>query len=250
MSNPEQESEPIRIALVDDQPLLRAGFAMLIGSQEDMSVAWQASDGDEVLDLARQKPVDIILMDVQMARVNGIAATEEVLPEFPETKVIMLTTFDDHNFVHGAISAGASGFLLKDVEPEELLSAIRTVHSGEAVLSPRITAQVLQQVRSEDNSGENPSSHTAAVAQSSTDAAITPPSAKLTPREMDILRLLALGYSNTEISQEEFVSMATVKTHVRHVLTKTGSRDRVQAVLYAYTHGVVTVEELLSHPQG
>jgi len=92
MSNPEQESEPIRIALVDDQPLLRAGFAMLIGSQEDMSVVWQASDGDEVLDLARQKPVDIILMDVQMARVNGIAATEEVLPEFPETKVIMLTT--------------------------------------------------------------------------------------------------------------------------------------------------------------
>ena len=117
MSNPEQESEPIRIALVDDQPLLRAGFAMLIGSQEDMSVVWQASDGDEVLDLARQAPVDIILMDVQMARVNGIAATEEVLPEFPETKVIMLTTFDDHNFVHGAISAGASGFLLKDVEP-------------------------------------------------------------------------------------------------------------------------------------
>lgn len=162
MSNPEQESEPIRIALVDDQPLLRAGFAMLIGSQEDMSVVWQASDGDEVLDLARQKPVDIILMDVQMARVNGIAATEEVLPEFPETKVIMLTTFDDHNFVHSAISAGASGFLLKDVEPEELLSAIRTVHSGEAVLSPRITAQVLQQVRSEEG-GDSRKAHSASA---------------------------------------------------------------------------------------
>lgn len=250
MSNPEQEPEPIRIALVDDQPLLRAGFAMLIGSQEDMSVVWQASDGDEVLDLARQEPVDIILMDVQMARVNGIAATEEVLPEFPDTKVIMLTTFDDHNFVHGAISAGASGFLLKDVEPEELLSAIRTVHSGEAVLSPRITAQVLQQVRSEDSGEEHSASHTAAAAQSGSDPATTSPSAELTPREMDILRLMALGYSNTEISEEEFVSMATVKTHVRHVLTKTGSRDRVQAVLYAYTHGVVTVEELLSHPQG
>ncbi|ERS41473.1 MULTISPECIES: response regulator transcription factor [Corynebacterium] len=253
MSNPEQESEPIRIALVDDQPLLRAGFAMLIGSQEDMSVVWQASDGDEVLDLARQKPVDIILMDVQMARVNGIAATEEVLPEFPETKVIMLTTFDDHNFVHSAISAGASGFLLKDVEPEELLSAIRTVHSGEAVLSPRITAQVLQQVRSEeggDSRKAHSASHTAAAAQPGATTATAPPSAELTPREMDILRLMALGYSNTEISEEEFVSMATVKTHVRHVLTKTGSRDRVQAVLYAYTHGVVTVEELLSHPQG
>ncbi|MBK4167212.1 response regulator [Corynebacterium macginleyi] len=241
MSNPEQEPEPIRIAVVDDQPLLRAGFAMLIGSQEDLSVVWQASDGDEVLDLARQEPVDIILMDVQMARVNGIAATEEVLPVSPNTKVIMLTTFDDQNFVHGAISAGASGFLLKDVEPEELLSAIRTVHSDEAVLSPRITAQVLQQVRGKDCGKDNPVSHSAATG---------PPAAELTPREMDILRLMALGYSNTEIAEEEFVSMATVKTHVRHVLTKTESRDRVRAVLYAYTHGIVTVEELLSHPQG
>ena len=149
MTNSEQPARshaaPIRIGLVDDQPLVRAGFAMLLGSQEDLDVAWQASDGDEVLDLARAQPADIVLMDVQMARVNGIAATERLLPEFPDTQVIMLTTFDDQNFVHGAISAGASGFLLKDVEPEDLLAAIRTVHSGEAVLSPRITAQVLQQ---------------------------------------------------------------------------------------------------------
>ena len=134
MTNSEQPARshaaPIRIGLVDDQPLVRAGFAMLLGSQEDLDVAWQASDGDEVLDLARAQPADIVLMDVQMARVNGIAATERLLPEFPDTQVIMLTTFDDQNFVHGAISAGASGFLLKDVEPEDLLAAIRTVHSA------------------------------------------------------------------------------------------------------------------------
>ena len=247
MTNPEQPTGapagPIRIGLVDDQPLVRAGFAMLLGSQEDLDVAWQASDGDEVLDLARAQPADIVLMDVQMARVNGIAATERLLPEFPDTQVIMLTTFDDQNFVHGAISAGASGFLLKDVEPEELLAAIRTVHSGEAVLSPRITAQVLQQLRSEQSAAQ-PDSHATPVAT----AATAPPAEDLTPRELDVLKLIALGYSNTEIAECEFVSMATVKTHVRHILTKTGSRDRVHAVLYALTLGVVSVEELLSHP--
>ena len=134
MSNPEQEPEPIRIALVDDQPLLRAGFAMLLGSQEDLDVAWQASDGDEVLDLARAQPADIVLMDVQMARVNGIAATERLLPEFPNTQVIMLTTFDDQNFVHGAISAGASGFLLKDVPPELLVAEGSTGTSASSEL--------------------------------------------------------------------------------------------------------------------
>lgn len=246
MTNPKQPPSsyrgPIRIGLVDDQPLVRAGFAMLLGSQEDLEVIWQASDGDEVLDLARAHPADIVLMDVQMARINGIAATERLLPEFPETQVIMLTTFDDQNFVHGAISAGASGFLLKDVEPEELLSAIRTVYSGEAVLSPRITAQVLQQLRTEQSTKPASPSTPAAA------AAVTPPAVDLTPRELDVLKLIALGYSNTEISECEFVSMATVKTHVRHILTKTGSRDRVHAVLYALTHGVVSVEELLSHP--
>ena len=247
MTNPEQPTGapagPIRIGLVDDQPLVRAGFAMLLGSQEDLDVAWQASDGDEVLDLARAQPADIVLMDVQMSRVNGIAATERLLPEFPDTQVIMLTTFDDQNFVHGAISAGASGFLLKDVEPEELLAAIRTVHSGEAVLSPRITAQVLQQLRSEQSAAQPDSPATPVAA-----AATAPPAEDLTPRELDVLKLMALGYSNTEIAECEFVSMATVKPHVRHILTKTGSRDRVHAVLYALTHGVVSVEELLSHP--
>ena len=247
MTNPAQpacsHTGPIHIGLVDDQPLVRAGFAMLLGSQEDLEVAWQASDGDEVLDLARAQPADIVLMDVQMTRVNGIAATERLLPEFPETQVIMLTTFDDQDFVHGAISAGASGFLLKDVEPEELLAAIRTVHSGEAVLSPRITAQVLQQLRSEQAASNPPANQVEPAA-----APTVPPSADLTPRELDVLKLMALGYSNTEIAECEFVSMATVKTHVRHILTKTGSRDRVHAVLYALTHGVVSVEELLSHP--
>ncbi|MDU5018292.1 MAG: response regulator transcription factor, partial [Corynebacterium sp.] len=196
MTTPEQPTGapagPIRIGLVDDQPLVRAGFAMLLGSQEDLDVAWQASDGDEVLDLARAQPADIVLMDVQMSRVNGIAATERLLPEFPDTQVIMLTTFDDQNFVHGAISAGASGFLLKDVEPEELLAAIRTVHSGEAVLSPRITAQVLQQLRSEQSAAQPDSPATPVAA-----AATAPPAEDLTPRELDVLKLMALGHSNT-----------------------------------------------------
>ena len=213
MTNPEQPigapGGPIRIGLVDDQPLVRAGFAMLLGSQEDLDVAWQASDGDEVLDLARAQPADIVLMDVQMARVNGIAATERLLPEFPDTQVIMLTTFDDQNFVHGAISAGASGFLLKDVEPEELLAAIRTVHSGEAVLSPRITAQVLQQLRSEQSAAQ-PDLHATPVAA----AATAPPAEDLTPRELDVLKLMALGYSNTEIAECEFVSMALSLIHI------------------------------------
>ncbi|WP_413464506.1 response regulator [Corynebacterium sp. 22KM0430] len=206
---------------------------MLVNSQEDMEVCWDVNDGDQV---PGQEPVDVVLMDVQMARVDGITATENLLREQPSTKVIMLTTFDDHEFVRGAIDAGASGFLLKDAQPEELLRAVRVVHSGEAILAPKVTANILRDV--------------AAVTSGASISATVSTVEELTQRETHVLRLMALGLNNQEIAEHEFVSMATVKTHVRHILMKTCSRDRVQAVLFAYRRGVVTPEELLNHPHG
>ncbi|MGP6172930.1 response regulator [Corynebacterium sp. A21] len=228
----------IRIGLVDDQPLVRAGFAMLIGSQDDMSVRWQAGDGAEI-PAPGAGDVDIVLMDVQMPQVDGITATRELLRNNEGVRVIMLTTFDDEEFVGGAIEGGASGFLLKDAQPEELLAAIRTVHRGDAVLAPKVTAQVLDRLRRpEIPAATAPSPH--------------PGLLDLTPREREILQLMAQGYNNDEIAEAEFVSMATVKTHVRHILMKTGSRDRVHAVLFAYRTGLVSPGELLGrdHPQG
>lgn len=228
----------VRIGLVDDQPLVGAGFAMLIGSQDDMSVSWQAGDGAEIPQPGAGD-ADIVLMDVQMPRVDGITATRGLLQAGGGARVIMLTTFDDERFVDGAIEAGASGFLLKDAQPEELLAAIRTVHRGDAVLAPKVTAQVLDRLRRPGRAGiPDPSPHPALL--------------ELTPREREILQLIALGYSNDEIVRAEFVSMATVKTHVRHILMKTGSRDRVHAVLFAYRSGLVGPADLLGrdHPQG
>lgn len=227
----------ITVGLVDDQPLVRAGFAMLLGSQDDLEVLWQAGDGAEV---PGQPEVDVVLMDVQMPRVDGITATRALLARDGHVKVVMLTTFDDREFVKGAIEAGASGFLLKDAEPEELLAAVRTVAAGDAVLAPRVTARVLRELRTP------PTSTPPVPAVEPDEQAL----GELTPRERDILRLIALGYSNDELAAEEFVSMATVKTHVRHILMKTASRDRVHAVLFAYRHGLVTVDELLAHPRG
>ena len=222
----------ISVGLVDDQPLVRTGFAMLINSQDDMETSWEASDGAEV---PTQTHADIVLMDVQMPKVNGIEATRALLRSDADTKVIMLTTFDDQDFVSGAIEAGASGFLLKDAQPEELLHAIRLVYAGQAVLAPKATARVLGMLK---NQG--------------VDKHVEPPDQgvldELTPREHEGLRLIALGLSNEEIAVAEYVSMATVKTHVRHILMKTNSRDRVQAVLCAYRNGLVTTEELLRHP--
>lgn len=224
-------SEVIRVGLADDQPLVRAGFGMLVGSQDDMEVVWEVSDGDEVAAAAAARPADVVLMDVQMLRMDGIAAARALLASDESVRIIMLTTFDDAEFVRGAIEAGASGFLLKDATPDELLHAVRTVYEGDAVLAPKVTAQVMKMWRPKASESE------------SIDAG-------LTPRESEILKHIARGLTNEEIAAAEFVSMATVKTHVRHILMKTGSRDRVQAVLFAFRTGLVTVDELLRHPQG
>lgn len=219
----------ITVALVDDQPLVRAGFSMLVGSQDDMEVAWQAGDGDDV---PGREAADVVLMDIRMPSVGGIEATRALLAEHPDTRVIMLTTFDERDLVLGALDAGASGFLLKDADPDELLSAIRAVDGGDAVLAPKVTRHVIGAAQAPEHQ------------EATRNEALLE---RLTPREVEILRLVALGYSNDEIAEAESLSPATVKTHVHRILFKTDSRDRVHAVLFAFRAGLVGVGELLGH---
>ncbi|MFD1813467.1 response regulator [Rhodococcus gannanensis] len=218
----------IRVALVDDQQLVRAGFRMVIDSQDDMDVVLEASDGAQALRELERVAVDVVLMDVQMPNVDGIEATRVLAARESSPKVVMLTTFDNDDYVVGAISAGASGFLLKDADPEELLDAIRTVDSGDAVIAPRSTRRLLQH-----------------VGPLLAGTAARPQLPDLTPREVEILEAMAHGLSNGEIAVKFTVSEATVKTHVGRVLSKTGSRDRVQAVVFAYSCGLVRPEDLL-----
>lgn len=222
---------PIRIGIVDDQQLVRAGFRMVIDSQPDMSVVVEASDGVQALEALSRTPVDVVLMDVQMPRMDGIAATRALTALESSPKVVVLTTFDNDEYVMAAISAGASGFLLKDAQPEELLGALRTVYRGDAVIAARSTRRLLQHVGP------------MLTGASTLDRPALPED--LTPREIEMLEAMAHGLSNTEIAQKFFVSEATVKTHVGRVLAKTGSRDRVQAVVFAYQTGLVRVEDLL-----
>lgn len=218
---------PLRIALVDDQPLVRAGFAMVIDSQDDMEVVAQASDGAAAVEELRARAVDVVLMDVRMPRMDGIEATSRILAQSPEgraPKIIVLTTFDLDEYVVSAIRAGASGFLLKDAQPEDLLGAIRTVHSGDAVIAPSATRRLLARV-------------IAAPEPQEKDASVLD---VLTEREREVLALMGRGYSNQEIGAELFVAEATVKTHVGRVLSKLGARDRVQAVIVSFETGLVS----------
>lgn len=232
---------PIRIGLVDDQPMFTAGVAMVVRSQPDMEVAWQAVNGQLAVDSNRNDPVDVILMDIQMPVLDGISATGQIAEsDRAETKVVMLTTFDTEDHVADAIASGASGFLLKDAEPEDVLGAIRTVHGGDAVISARSTKRLLQRVRPILGVDQPPAQQGAELPpamRASLDA--------MTPREVEILTAMAKGWSNTEIAQRFFVSMPTVKTHVGHVLAKTHSRDRVHAVLFAFQCGLISREDLL-----
>ena len=220
-------TQPLRIALVDDQDLVRSGFHMILDAQKDMSVVGQACDGIDVLPMVKTTHPDIVLMDIRMPTLDGISATRAVLDTHPDLKVLILTTFDLDDYAFAGLRAGASGFLLKDTRPTELAEAIRTVASGEAVVSPRITQRMLEMFASSlPSSGAPPR-----ISDSRIDA--------LTPREKEILVLMSQGLSNAEIAEHLVVSATTVKTHVGNVLAKLDVRDRVQAVVVAYETGLM-----------
>jgi DNA-binding NarL/FixJ family response regulator len=215
---------PIRVLVVDDQALVRAGFRMILEAEPDLVVAGEAADGVSVLQQVTACHPDVVLMDVRMPGTDGIEATRRLLagPVADPPKVIMLTTFDMDEYVYDALRAGASGFLLKDVPPEQLVDGIRAVLAGESLLSPAITRRMIEVYLDRPPAGAAP-----------------PELATLTPREGEILELLARGLTNAEIAGRFVLSETTVKTHVARVLMKLGLRDRVQAVIYAYENGVV-----------
>jgi DNA-binding NarL/FixJ family response regulator len=212
----------IRVALVDDQALVRAGLAMLIDATEDIRIVMQAADGAEAVAGLAGTQVDVVLMDVQMPRMDGVEATALVTAREDAPKVIVLTTFDLDEYAFAGLRAGASGFLLKDASADEVLHAIRAVHAGDAVLAPSTTRRMLGHL---------------ATARVARDA--SPLLERLTAREREVLLEIARGHSNAETAQRLFLSEATVKTHVGHLLAKLGVRDRVQAVIFAYENGIV-----------
>jgi DNA-binding NarL/FixJ family response regulator/class 3 adenylate cyclase len=215
----------VRVVIVDDQALVRAGFRMILEAESDIAVVGEASDGAEAVAECERLGPDVVLMDVRMPEVDGIEATRRLLGrDGVETKVVMLTTFDMDEYVYDALRAGASGFLLKDVPPEQLVDGIRSVASGDALLAPSITKRVIEEFVSRPPSSAR--ALPAAVEQ-------------LTARELEVLKLVARGLSNAEIAKELFVSETTVKTHVAHVLMKLDLRDRVQAVVLAYESGLI-----------
>jgi DNA-binding NarL/FixJ family response regulator len=213
------------VLIVDDQALVRAGFRMILEAEEDMDVVGEAADGREAVTEARRLRPDVVLMDVRMPDVDGIEATRRLLAEDRSAvKVVMLTTFDMDEYVYDALRAGASGFLLKDVPPEQLVDGIRAVAKGDALLAPSVTRRVIEEF----------------VRRPPASVRTLPPKLEeLTARELEVLKLIARGLSNAEIATELFVSETTVKTHVAHVLMKLDLRDRVQAVAAAYESGLV-----------
>ena len=213
----------ISVLLADDQPLLRRGFRMILEAEPDLTVTAEAGDGAEAVELTRRHAPDVVLMDIRMPGTDGIEATRRITVAHPDVRVLVLTTFDLDEYAFGALRAGASGFLLKDVRPAELVAAIRTVAAGDAVVSPRVTRRLLEEY-----------------------AQVLPPSgdqypqlAALTDREREVLVLVARGLSNAEIAANLYVSEATVKSHVGRILSKLGLRDRVQVVVLAYESGLI-----------
>ena len=215
----------IRVLLADDQALVREGFRALIDREPDMSVVGEAGDGAEAVHLARQLQPDVVLMDIRMPGIDGITATRRLLgADDSGVRVLILTTFDQDDYVFESLRAGASGFLLKDVRQGQLIDAIRTVAAGEALLAPSVTRRLIE------NFCRRPPPDVAVLSE---------PLDRLTPRELDVLRAMARGLSNSEIGTELYLSESTVKTHVGRVLTKLGARDRVQAVVFAYEAGLM-----------
>jgi DNA-binding NarL/FixJ family response regulator len=213
----------IRILIADDQALVRTGFRMILEAEPDLDVVAEARDGAEAIDAARRTRPDIVLMDIRMPTIDGLEATRRIMQSAHPPRVLMLTTFDLDEYIFDALHAGASGFLLKDVPPEQLVAGIRTVCDGESLLAPAVTRRLIQAfVRDHPPSQQPP-----------------PQLDDLTARELDILKLIARGLSNAEIAEQLVVSNATVKTHVGRVLAKLGLRDRVQAVVLAYETGII-----------
>lgn len=233
--------KPIHLLLADDQALVRAGFAMMLSVEDEIEVVGQVANGAEAVDFAAEHPVDVILMDVQMPVLDGIRATERVV-RAGTAKVIILTTFEREDYLFDAIRAGASGFLLKNADPDDLVAAVHAVACGHALLAPEVTIRVIERFAR--------SLESEAGAGTGTEAAGTSPAApataeqqklldSLTSREREVLIQIAAGRSNAEIAREMFLAEATVKTHISNLLAKIQVRDRVQAVVFAYESGLI-----------
>jgi DNA-binding NarL/FixJ family response regulator len=214
----------IGVLVVDDQSMVRAGFRMLLGGEADIDVVAEASNGREAVDKAARFKPNVVLMDIRMPELDGLQATREILAANPGARILILTTFDLDEYIYEALRAGASGFVLKDDPPEQLIAAIRTVAAGDALLSPSITRSVISQF--------------ARLPQPAPPKELE----ELTSRELEVFQLIARGLSNSEIGERLFISDTTVKTHVTHVFQKLNLRDRVQAVVLAYQAGVVDAE--------
>jgi DNA-binding NarL/FixJ family response regulator len=213
----------IRVLLCDDQALVRSGFRLILESREDIEVVGEAEDGREAIELAQRVDPDLILMDIRMPNVDGVEATRRLVTGGSRARIIVLTTFDLDEYVFESIRAGASGFLLKDVQPTQLVDAIRVVAAGEALLAPSVTRRLLDRFAHTLPGEEKP----------------PPELVSLTERELEVLKLLASGLSNAELAERLFLSETTVKSHISSVLRKLGLRDRVQAVVLAYEAGLV-----------
>ena len=213
----------IKIVLADDQPLVRGGFRLILEAEENVEVVGEASDGEEAVAITRRLQPDLVLMDVQMPKLDGLEATRRIAQDADiRSRVLILTTFEQDDYVFEALRAGASGFMLKNAAPEELVRAVRVVAAGEALLAPSITRRVIAE-------------YSQRAAPRKNDAALD----RLTERELEVLRLLATGKSNAELATHLYLGEGTIKTHVSHLLGKLGLRDRVQAVVFAYESGLV-----------
>jgi len=213
----------IRVVLVDDQEMVRVGFRMILEAETDFSIVGEANDGRTAIEVAERAKPDVILMDVRMPKIDGIEACATIRDLSPSTMVMMLTTFDLDDYVHAALRAGASGFMLKDAPAEQLVDAIRIVARGDALLAPSVTRALIDEI----------------ARLPTTDANSFPGIDQLTERELDVIKLMAKGQSNREIAADLFLGEATIKTHVGRILSKLGARDRVQAVVVAYESGLV-----------